>query len=104
MVWSPFYCPRGPRFESWRLEALSALIENVRKRKLPLTEAGLGNDLINSLNLIVENKAAETGDRVAALRLLANISDNTKQVRTIFHSQLNAISLFAYSKQKFSTF
>lgn len=80
------------RFESWRLEALSALIENARKRKLPLAEAGLGDDLLNSLNLIVENKAAETGDRVAALRLLANISENTKQVRTILHSQLNATS------------
>ena len=80
------------RFESWRLEAISMLIENARKRKLPLTEAGLGNDLLNSLNLIVENKAAETEDRVAALRLLANISDNTKEVRTILHSQLNATS------------
>ena len=80
------------KLETWRLTALSSLIENAQKRDLPKSELGLNDELLDSLNHIVENNRAETDDRVAALRLLANISDDPAQVRTILHRQLGALS------------
>ena len=80
------------RLETWRLTALSALVENAHKRNLPRSELGLDDELLDSLNVIVENDEAGTGDRVAALRLLANIADDAKQVRKILHRQLGALS------------
>ena len=63
-----------------------------KKRNLPRSELGLDDELLDSLNVIVENDEAGTGDRVAALRLLANIADDAKQVRKILHRQLGALS------------
>jgi len=80
------------KLETWRLSALSALIENAHKRKLSKSELGLDDELLASLNLIVENNSGKTGDRVAALRLLSNIADDAKQVRVILHKQLGALS------------
>lgn len=80
------------KLETWRLTALSALVENAQKRNLPRSELGLEDELLDSLNVIVENDEAGTGDRVAALRLLANIADDAKQVREILHRQLGALS------------
>ena len=80
------------KLETWRLTALSALVENAQKRNLPRSELGLDDELLDSLNVIVENDEAGTGDRVAALRLLANIADDAKQVRKILHRQLGALS------------
>ena len=80
------------KLETWRLTALSALVENAQKRNLPRSELGLEDELLDSLNVIVENDEAGTGDRVAALRLLANIADDAKQVRKILHRQLGALS------------
>ena len=80
------------KLETWRLTALSALVENAQKRNLPRSELGLDDELLDSLNVIVENDEAGTGDRVAALRLLTNIADDAKQVRKILHRQLGALS------------
>ena len=80
------------KLETWRLTALSALVENAQKRNLPRSELGLDDELLDSLNVIVENDEAGTGDRVAALRLLANIADDAKQVGKILHRQLGALS------------
>ena len=80
------------KLETWRLSALSALVENAHKRKLSKSELGLDDELLASLNLIVENNSGKTGDRVAALRLLSNIADDAKQVRMILHKQLGALS------------
>ena len=73
-------------------DPLSALVENAQKRNLPRSELGLDYELLDSLNVIVEDDEAGTGDRVAALRLLANIADDAKQVRKILHRQLVALS------------
>ncbi|MDP7049186.1 MAG: FG-GAP-like repeat-containing protein [Verrucomicrobiota bacterium] len=80
------------KLETWRLTALSALLENAQKRNLPRSELGLDAELLDSLKVIVENHSTETGDRVAALRLLTNIANDAKQVRTILHRQLGALS------------
>ncbi|MEC8989488.1 MAG: hypothetical protein VYB66_09580, partial [Verrucomicrobiota bacterium] len=80
------------KLETWRLSALSALVENAHKRKLSKSELGLDDELLASLNLIVENNSGKTDDRVAALRLLSNIADDAKQVRVILHKQLGALS------------
>ena len=40
------------KLETWRLTALSALVENAQKRDLPRTELGLDDELLDSLNLI----------------------------------------------------
>ncbi|MEE2947723.1 MAG: PVC-type heme-binding CxxCH protein [Verrucomicrobiota bacterium] len=83
---------KGHKLERWRLTALSSLVENAQKRNLPRSELGFGDELLGSLNAIVKNSSAETGDRVAALRLLANISEDEKQIRTILHQHLVALS------------
>ena len=63
------------KLETWRLTALSAW-SRMRKET---SQAELGLDeLLDSLNLIVENNEAGTGDRVTPV--LANIADDANRL------------------------
>ena len=89
----------------WQVIAISDLIENSKKRDITNTDLTTGGELINSLKMIINNGDLESANRAAALRLIANLINDTNHLNSILRKQLSAYSpnlLFDFALDRLS--